>query len=151
MKKLVLLGIVWVALVTVGRAAEEVFTKAVAKGDFSAAGLGKLSPEELARLDGLVRDYQSGALAAARRDAAAAAEARVFAEARRAEGAKVVRAQSEAGGEKKRKGGCWRGPRCCWRRVRRSHTRRSRAGSREILPVGTDARCSRSKTASGGK
>lgn len=93
MKKLVLLGIVWVALVTVGRAAEEVFTKAVAKGDFTAAGLGKLSPEELARLDGLVRDYQSGALAAA--------EARVFAEARRAEGAKVVRAQSEAGGEKK--------------------------------------------------
>jgi len=105
MKKLVLLGIMWVALVTVGRAAEEVFTKAVAKGDFTAAGLGKLSPEELARLDGLVRDYQSGALAAARRDAAAAAEARVFAEARRAEGAKVVRAQSEAGGEKKTEGG----------------------------------------------
>ena len=52
MKKLVLLGIVWVALVTVGRAAEEVFTKAVAKADFSAAGLGKLSTEELARLDG---------------------------------------------------------------------------------------------------
>lgn len=52
MKKLVLLEIVWVALVTVGRAAEEVFTKAVAKGDFTAAGLGKLSPEELARLDG---------------------------------------------------------------------------------------------------
>ena len=30
----------------------EVFTKAVAKADFSAAGLGKLSTEELARLDG---------------------------------------------------------------------------------------------------
>jgi hypothetical protein len=73
MKKRVALGIVWVALVAVGSAAEEVFTKTVAKADFSAAGLGKLSPEELARLDGLVRDYQSGALAAARRDAAAAA------------------------------------------------------------------------------
>lgn len=103
MKKLFLLGIVWVALVTVGRAAEEVFTKAVAKADFFAAGLGKLSSEELARLDGLVRDYQSGALAAARRDAAA--EARVLAEARRAEGASVARAQSEAGGEKTTKGG----------------------------------------------
>ena len=103
MKKLFLLGIVWVALVTVGRAAEAVFTKAVAKADFFAAGLGKLSSEELARLDGLVRDYQSGALAAARRDAAA--EARVLAEARRAEGASVARAQSEAGGEKKTKGG----------------------------------------------
>ena len=43
---------VWVALVAVGSAAEEVFTKAVAKADFSAAGLGKLSTEELARLDG---------------------------------------------------------------------------------------------------
>ena len=150
MKKRVALGIVGVALVVVGSAAGEVFTKAVAKADFSAAGLGKLSPEELARLDGLVRDHQSGALAAARRDAAAA-EARGFAEARRAEGANVARAQGEAGGEKKRKGGCWRGPRCCWRRVRRSNTRRSRAGSREILPVGTDARCSRSKTGSGGK
>jgi len=103
MKKLFLLGIVWVALVTVGRAAEAVFTKAVAKADFFAAGLGKLSSEELARLDGLVRDYQSGALAAARRDAAA--EARVLAEARRAEGASVARAQSEAGGEKTTKGG----------------------------------------------
>ena len=105
MKKLFLLGIVWVALVTVGRAAEAVFTKAVAKADFFAAGLGKLSSEELARLDGLVRDYQSGALAAARRDAAAEAEARVLAEARRAEGASVARAQSEAGGEKTTKGG----------------------------------------------
>ena len=103
MKKLFLLGIVWVALGTVGRAAEAVFTKAVAKADFFAAGLGKLSSEELARLDGLVRDYQSGALAAARRDAAA--EARVLAEARRAEGASVARAQSEAGGEKTTKGG----------------------------------------------
>jgi len=52
MKKRVALGIVWVALVAVGSAAEEVFTKAVAKADFSAAGLGKLSTEELARLDG---------------------------------------------------------------------------------------------------
>ena len=52
MKKRVALGIVGVALVAVGSAAEEVFTKAVEKADFSAAGLGKLSTEELARLDG---------------------------------------------------------------------------------------------------
>ena len=52
-----------------------------------------------------MRDEQSGALAAARRDAAAAEAARVFAEARRAEGASVARAQSEAGGEKKTEGG----------------------------------------------
>jgi hypothetical protein len=52
MKKRVLLGMGWVALVAVGSAAEEVFMKAVAKADSSAAGLGKLSTEELARLDG---------------------------------------------------------------------------------------------------
>ena len=52
-----------------------------------------------------MRDYQSGALAAARRDAEAAEAARVFSEARRAEGASVARAQSEAGGEKKTEGG----------------------------------------------
>jgi hypothetical protein len=45
------------------QAAEEVFSHAVRSEDFTAAGLGKLSPEELARLDALVRDYGSGALA----------------------------------------------------------------------------------------
>ena len=69
------------ALTGVAQAADEPFTKAVPPADFSAAGLGKLTPQELARLDALVRDFKSGALEAARRDAAAAAEARARAEA----------------------------------------------------------------------
>ncbi len=99
MKKLVTVGLVWVAsLVAVG-AAEETFSRAVRAEDFSAAGLTKLSAEELARLDALVRDYKSGAvneakalgdrLAAAKREVAVAAEARVAAE------AKTARAEAE--------------------------------------------------------
>ena len=49
-------------------ATEENFSSAVRPQDFSAAGLAKLSPAELARLDALVRDYKSGALVAARQD-----------------------------------------------------------------------------------
>ena len=71
-------------------AAEEKFSKTIPAGDFSAAGLAKLSPEELARLDALVRDYKSGALEAARREAIAQNEARAKAE------AKAARAESEA-------------------------------------------------------
>ncbi|HUR59120.1 MAG TPA: hypothetical protein VM029_15500 [Opitutaceae bacterium] len=72
------------AVEPLGRAAEENFSRAVAPADFSAAGLGRLSPEELARLDVLVRDYKSGALAAARREAVAAEQARAAAESRAA-------------------------------------------------------------------
>ena len=80
----------WALLATVvalgdpglARAAEDPFSRTVPPGEFSAAGLGKLSAEELARLDALVRDYKSGALEAARREAAAAARARAEAEAR---------------------------------------------------------------------
>ena len=64
------------------RAAEEAFSRAVRPEEFSAAGLGKLSPEEIARLDRLVRDYRSGALDAARRETEAASHARAEAEAR---------------------------------------------------------------------
>ncbi len=53
-------------------AAEETFSRAVRPDDFNAAGLSKLTPEELSRLDRLVRDYKSGALAAARKEVAAA-------------------------------------------------------------------------------
>lgn len=52
--------------------AEPPFSQAVPAPDFAAAGLGKLSPDELARLDALARAYQSGALARAQREAAAA-------------------------------------------------------------------------------
>lgn len=73
------------------RAADEVkFSTTVPAGDFSAAGLAKLTPAELARLDALVRDFKSGALEQARRDAAVAAEARVQAE------AKAARAEADA-------------------------------------------------------
>jgi hypothetical protein len=73
------------AVTTALRAAEENFTRAVRPEDFSAAGLGKLSADELARLDTLVRDYKSGALAAAKREAETAARAREAAEARAAQ------------------------------------------------------------------
>src|SRR5688572_30073666 len=89
----------WLAAVVVGAvasavapAAEDSFSKSVAATEFSAAGLAKLSPEELRRLDDLVRDYKSGALEAARRDAAKAAEARVKAEAKAARAEAAVRA-----------------------------------------------------------
>jgi hypothetical protein len=92
MKKLFRFGCAWVVVMVAARAAEESFSKAVRPEDFSAAGLAKLSPGELARLDALVRDYKSGAsavaeamadrLAAAKREAEAAEKARAAAEAR---------------------------------------------------------------------
>lgn len=88
--KRMLVAAVWMAATGLASAAEEKFSKTIPPGDFSAAGLAKLSPEELARLDALIRDYKSGALAAAQREAAAAAEARVRAE------AKAARAEEEA-------------------------------------------------------
>jgi hypothetical protein len=73
-----------------GRAAEERFSTSVPATDYAAAGLGKLSPEELARLDALVRDFKSGVLAQARREAEAAAKAQADAE------AKAARAEAES-------------------------------------------------------
>ena len=116
MKKLVAIGLWWAAVITPAVAAEEAFSKAVPPTDFSAAGLGKLSKDELARLDKLVRDFQSGALAAARRDVdvaeakVAQAEAQTRAakaqsQAARAEAAKAAQAQVEASREKKSEGG----------------------------------------------
>jgi hypothetical protein len=88
----------------VARAADENFSRAVRPEDFSAAGLNKLSPDELARLDTLVRDYKSGALAAAQREAEAAAQARAMAETRAAQAeakaAAAARAEAAAKEEK---------------------------------------------------
>src|SRR4051812_5206818 len=81
MKRLLWLGCFVTGAVALP-AAEDVFSKTVRAEEFSAAGLGKLAPQELARLDALVRDYKSGALLAARRDAETAAQARAAAEAR---------------------------------------------------------------------
>jgi len=45
--------------------ADDAFTKGLSPADFKAAGLDKLSPEELARLDALVKAKQTGAVARA--------------------------------------------------------------------------------------
>ncbi len=45
--------------------AEDSFTKGLSAADFQAAGLSKLSPEELARLDALIAGNQAGAVAKA--------------------------------------------------------------------------------------
>ena len=45
--------------------ADDSFTKGLSPADFKAAGLDKLSPEELARLDALVKAKQTGAVARA--------------------------------------------------------------------------------------
>jgi len=53
------------------------FTKAVTPDDFALAGLSKLSPLELYRLDQLIEQYKSGALTAAKQETAKA-EARAI-------------------------------------------------------------------------
>ena len=63
---LVAMGMIVVAGGAV-RAAEADFSRTVRAGDFAAAGLGKLSADELRRLDALVRDFKSGALERAQR------------------------------------------------------------------------------------
>ena len=99
MKRLLLGGIIWAAAATAGWADEGQFSQVVKPEDFAAAGLSKLSPAEMARLDQLGSDYRSGALEAARRQAAAADERARLAEAdaRTAQEAAETRAiQAEA-------------------------------------------------------
>jgi hypothetical protein len=111
MKKLLVTGLMLVAAAQL-TAAE--FSKAVAPAEFAAAGLGKLTPEELARLDALVRDFKDGALTAAREQAAVAEAARAAAEAKAAQ-AETAKAEAEtkaakaeaATTEKKPSGGIW--------------------------------------------
>lgn len=71
-------------------APEEKFSESMSPGDFAAAGLSRLSPEELGRLNSLVEAYKSGSLAAARRAAEEAQLARRLAE------EKAVRSEAEA-------------------------------------------------------
>jgi len=56
---------------------DDSFTKSLTPADFQAAGLAKLTPEELARLDELVRARQSGAVAAAKQETTKAVAAAV--------------------------------------------------------------------------
>lgn len=79
------------ALAAPVRADEAPFSQVLKPEDYSAAGLEKLTPAERARLDQLIQDYRSGALEAARQQAAVAAAAQAAAEAR------AARAESEAG------------------------------------------------------
>lgn len=91
----------WLVVAAVALRAEE-FTKGLTPEEFASAGLGKLAPAELARLNELVRAQQSGELARARAEAEAraqaVAEAQVqAAEARaRSETAAKVKAETEA-------------------------------------------------------
>ncbi|HEY5079381.1 MAG TPA: hypothetical protein VII43_06020, partial [Opitutaceae bacterium] len=48
--------------------ADDSFTKTLSPEDFQAAGLGKLSPDELAKLDALVRGEKAGAVAKAKEE-----------------------------------------------------------------------------------
>jgi hypothetical protein len=89
MKRWLLTGLAWAAGAGLLPAQEAKFSQAVTRDDFVAAGLAKLSPEELARLDRLVQAYGNGALEAARVAAATAAEARAAAE------AKATKAEAE--------------------------------------------------------
>jgi biotin carboxyl carrier protein len=86
-------GLVWAAA---AHGAEGEFSATVRAADFSAAGLAKLTPAELARLDALVRDYKSGALATVKREAAAAERAREAAEARAAQATAEARSAQTA-------------------------------------------------------
>jgi hypothetical protein len=70
--------------------AEEPFTQTVPPAEFNAAGLDKLTPAELTRLDALVQRYGAGELEAARRTAAAEAEAKA------AEQVRAAKAEAEA-------------------------------------------------------
>jgi len=78
------------------RAAEADFSRTIRAEDFAAAGLGKLSADELRRLDGLVRDFRSGALERAQREAAVAQARAADAEARAQASA---RAQKDKAGD----------------------------------------------------
>lgn len=90
------------ALLTIGttntRGAEESFSRTVRAEDFSAAGLAKLSPEELARLDALVRDFKNGSssFAKASDDTLAQAKAELAIVKREAETAEAARMAAEA-------------------------------------------------------
>jgi hypothetical protein len=104
MKRLIAIVVSSVCFAIGARAAEDNFSRSVPADAFKAAGLGKLSPEELARLDALVAAYKTGALESARREAALAAEARRAAEAAaakaeataQAESARAAKAEAEA-------------------------------------------------------
>jgi hypothetical protein len=90
MQRQFLAGILMMSVLAGELLAQEKFSQAVRPEDFSAAGLTKLSSEERMRLDALVEAYKSGALATVRREAEAAAAARIAAEARATQAERAV-------------------------------------------------------------
>ncbi|HEY1794291.1 MAG TPA: hypothetical protein VGG34_15355 [Opitutaceae bacterium] len=70
--------------------ADEPFTKGLSQADFEAAGLGKLTPGELARLDALVGSRQAGAVAKTRDETARVVTEKVKAEALRQQSEGIV-------------------------------------------------------------
>lgn len=65
------------ALCAVSARADDTFTKTLTPEEFHAAGLDKLTPEELARLDALVRGEKAGAVAKAKEETTQAVTAAV--------------------------------------------------------------------------
>ncbi len=101
MKRSLLAGLVFLITAVLGRAGEEDFSRSISPEDFAAAGLNRLSPAELKRLDELVLAHKNGVIAAARRSAEEArlAEQAAEAEARKAKAAaetKASKAEAEA-------------------------------------------------------
>ena len=70
MKRLTIIAVFGLGWALTAAAAEERFSQAVRPEDFSAAGLGKLSPAEIERLDALVREFKARAVEVARSEAA---------------------------------------------------------------------------------
>jgi type IV secretory pathway VirB10-like protein len=101
-------ALIGMTLVGCAFAETDKFSQIVKPDDFTSAGLSKLTPEELARLDRLIADYKSGALEAAQKTAADAATAQAAAEARASQAeaetkaavAATERARQEAQAEK---------------------------------------------------
>ncbi|HEY4302343.1 MAG TPA: hypothetical protein VGM73_15835 [Candidatus Didemnitutus sp.] len=94
MKRLSLVFAIVLALVPVAAIADDAsFSGAVAPDDFKAAGLDKLSPEQLRRLNELVRAYKNDELAAARKSQE---EARAAQKAAEADAKKAVAAAEKA-------------------------------------------------------
>jgi hypothetical protein len=77
--------------------ADDSFTKGLSPSDFAAAGLGKLTPDELAKLDSLVRGQQTGAVKRATEETTKAVAAAVRQEVQ-AEDRKAAQSQPAAPG-----------------------------------------------------
>jgi hypothetical protein len=60
--------IVALAFIAAGRLSADTFSQGLSPADFAAAGLSKLTPDELARLDALVAGKQAGAVETARKE-----------------------------------------------------------------------------------